>query len=137
MRTAPNCRRESGRGRVLFSVEADSGTEIIGYVVPDDYERSSLIRVTHAGEEVGVFPCDEERASLVAAGRHSTGMCGFRINEAKAPGLGEMRDVSLHDVDSGLLIYRRSRNENARNIKMFRLETHLFPLWRQIGRAHV
>jgi len=115
---------------MLFNVETDGGTSITGYLVPDTFAVNPSIRVRDQGAELLTFEANETRHALVEAGRHATGQCGFRIDEAMVPGLGGLSGLSLHDADSDLLIYRRSNGGAVIPQKVFRLETHLVPLWR-------
>jgi hypothetical protein len=114
---------------VYFNLEYDTGDKVVGYVVPDSYSGVPNIRVRNNGEELFVFPANEIRAGLVAAGRHETGVCGFRIDVEMLPALLELQNLELTDADSGLLIYRRLANDIVHK-KVLRLETHLLPLWR-------
>jgi len=115
---------------MLFNIEADRGDRITGYVVPDDYSGTPTLRVTDGAATIAMVPCAEERPALVAAGRHSTGLCGFSIDETIVPGLAENKSVELWDSGSGILIYRRRPTEEVVHKRIFRLETHLFPLWK-------
>jgi hypothetical protein len=114
---------------MLFNIERDSGDSVVGYCVPDGFETTPRLRVFARGNEVAQLEANDLRQSLVDAGRHQTGLCGFAISEAEVPGLGGMDDLEIFDEDSGLLIYRRQRNEHLQR-KVVRLETHLYPLWR-------
>lgn len=119
---------------MLFNIEHDFGSEIIGYVVPDGFTGQSSVRVMRRGEELLTKKTDSVRAALVAAGRHETGLCGFAIGEADVPGLAEMADLEIRDVDTDVIIYRRYDPDAIVQQKIFRLETHLFPASR-IDRA--
>jgi hypothetical protein len=114
---------------MYFNLQSDTGNEVIGYVVPDSFSDVPNIRVCSNGEELLVFAANEVREGLVAAGRHETGVCGFRIDVAMLPSLAELQNLELTDADSGVLIYRRLANEIVHK-KVLRLETHLLPLWR-------
>jgi hypothetical protein len=114
---------------MLFNLEADMGDRLIGYVVPDGFSGVPAISVYVKGEELLVFQANEVRHALVAAGRHETGTCGFTLDTTLLPGLPELEDIELFDVESGLLIYRRPQKDIIRK-KILRLETHFFPLWR-------
>ena len=72
---------------MLFSIEADRGDQIVGYVVPDDYSASPTLRITQSGIEIAELACREARPSLVAAGRHATGLCGFTVDDLIVPDL--------------------------------------------------
>src|ERR1700677_2893351 len=108
---------------MYFNLESDTGDQVVGYVVPDSFSGVPNIRVCSDGEELLVFAANEVRAGLVAAGRHETGFCGFRINVEMLPGLPELRNLELTDAESGLLIYRRPQ-DNMVHKKVLRLETH-------------
>jgi hypothetical protein len=114
---------------MLFSLEADSGDSVALYLVPDSAAGVATIVARSNGKDVLSLPANEIRQAVVAAGRHQTGVCGFRIHEHILPGLAGMADLELYDADTNLLIYRRP---NARHLtkKILRIETHLFPLWR-------
>ncbi len=114
---------------MLFNIERDTGDSIVGYCVPDGFEATPLLRVHSVGTEVARFEANELRQALVDAGRHQTGRCGFSITEAEIPGLARLKDLTIYDEDSGVLIYRRPRGQFIQR-KVVRLETHLFPLWR-------
>lgn len=114
---------------MLFNIESDEGGEITGYVVPDDYEKVPVLHVLVGGQVVAEVRCSEPRPALVAAGRHLNGLCGFLLNDANVPGLGALRYVEVVDEESGILIYRRNLDDEGLPRRLFRLETHLFPLW--------
>jgi len=115
---------------MLFNVELDAGTYILGYVVPDAFGVHPSIRVVDDGMELLTMEANESRESLVIAGRHSTGRCGFRLDENLVPGLSHIENLELYDAGTNLLIYRRRHLDSLLHLKVFRLETHLLPLWR-------
>jgi hypothetical protein len=114
---------------MLFNIQRDSGDCVVGYCVPDGFEATPRLLVCSRGAEIARVEANELRQSLVEAGRHQTGLCGFTIGEALVPGLSSIDDLEILDESSGLLIYRRPRDEHLKR-KVVRLETHLFPLWR-------
>jgi hypothetical protein len=117
---------------VLFNVETDRGDTLSGYLVGDGVDEVARLIVTHQGATVYEGLADSPRAPLALAGRHRTGRCGFELDETRVPGLGDMRDLAIHDVATGTLIYRRRQADHLAR-RVFRLETHLFPLWRLDG----
>ncbi|NNM74541.1 hypothetical protein [Enterovirga aerilata] len=119
---------------MLFNIEHDLGREIIGYLVPDGFTGRATIRVTRRGDELLTKQTDSLRESLVHAGRHETGLCGFTIDDGEIPGLAEITDLEIRDAESDVIIYRRYNPEAIVRQKIFRLETHLLPLSR-IDRA--
>lgn len=114
---------------MLFNIEQDEGHRILGYVVPDGYSGVPTISLMSEGEVVLTCAANENRQALVDAGRHETGRCGFNIGPELAPGLADLKDLSIVDAETDLLIYRRAQ-ANRIPRKILRLETHLFPLWR-------
>lgn len=114
---------------LLFSIEADNGGSIVAYVVPDTGGTTPSVRVKSGGVELLTLEANDRRDNLVEAGRHSTGQCGFVIDDALVPGLAGYADLEIIETSSNLLVYRR-RPPGAVNHRVFRLETHLLPLWR-------
>jgi hypothetical protein len=115
---------------MLFNIEVDEGKRIVGYVVPDSFTDSASIRVTDGKRDLMVLPCREERSALVAAGRHATGVCGFTIDETMIADLSQQETLELYDQRTDILIYRRLPAAGVIQKRIFRLETHLVPLWR-------
>lgn len=114
---------------MLFSVEYDTGDAIGFYLVPDTGGTAPSVRILNDGVELMVLPANQQRPEIVESGRHSTGMCGFVIDESVVPGIATLEAIDISETESGLLIYRRPR-ESFLQEKIFRLETHLLPLWR-------
>ena len=112
---------------MLFSLEQDSGDRLILYAAPDGFSGAPRLRLAAGGRDIGICDANELRTSLVSAGRHETGLCGFNIDEALIPGLRDLHDLTLTDADTGILIYRRPPPDRLQ-LKMLRLETHVFPL---------
>jgi hypothetical protein len=115
---------------MLFNIEVDEGTRIVGYLVPDAFTGSPSLRITDGQRDLLTVPCREERAALVAAGRHETGRCGFTIDETIIANLAQQEALEIYDQESNILIYRRRAPSQVTQKRVFRLETHLFPLWR-------
>ncbi len=113
---------------MLFNIERDDGHLVMGYFVPDRFTGTSVIRIIGSGVEPVTFECNETRQSLVVAGRHETGWCGFSFDQNLIPGLAEVRDLELHDPETGIVLYRRRPPDAVIKQKLFRLETHLGPL---------
>ena len=114
---------------MLFNIERDTGDSVVGYCVPDGFEATPRLLVRGGGEEVARLVAGEFRQSLVDAGRHQTGRCGFSITESEVSDLARLEDLEIYEEDSALLIYRRPRADFLQR-KLVRLETHLFPLWK-------
>src|SRR5258708_4182009 len=108
---------------MLFDVEEDSGNRIVGYLVPDSYSKGSTINVTSEGHEIAVIDANEVRSSIVVAGRHGNGNCGFILTEENVPDLSRFGSLEIADSESGLTIYRRRPVASVAPYKVFRLET--------------
>ena len=87
---------------MLFDIEEDTGDQIIGYLVPDSYSTSATVVVTSQGRQLAVLPTKENRPSVVAAGRHGSGRCGFTIDGKVVPKLRKYLELELRDEASGL-----------------------------------
>lgn len=114
---------------MLFNVESDTGSQLTGYFVPDSFSAQPRITARRRDAELLTLEASEIRESLVVAGRHATGKCGFTIDETHIPGLAGIADLELVEAETGILIYRRRPNGTFLNLNVFRLETHLLPLW--------
>lgn len=113
---------------MLFSIEFDSGVALEGYIVPDGFSEVASIRVSDENNEFGVFQCDQARPAVVAAGRHQTGLVGFRLDQSRIPVIRDLRTLMIHDAKSGVLIYRRPQVEFPIQKKIIRLETQILPM---------
>lgn len=113
---------------MLFMVAQDSGSSLIGYLVPDSVTESGQYAIVSGGEEIHRGETDLIHADLVAVGRHQTGRCGFQVTESQIPGLSKIAELDVIDLVSGQIIYRRRRPETLIRKRIFRLETHLLPL---------
>jgi hypothetical protein len=114
---------------MLFSVHTDVGSQICGYLVPDSFSGEPAVRITDGQRELLVFPCKDENPALVQSGRHATGRCGFTIDDTVVSGLSAHERLEIYDVETNFRIYRRRRASEVVEKRIFRLETHLFPLW--------
>jgi hypothetical protein len=115
---------------MLFNIERDEGNRIVGYVVPDTFSGSTAIRITDGERDLLVLPCNTELAALAAASRHATGRCGFTIDETIIADLSRQEALEIYDNETNILIYRRRPPSAVIQKRVFRLETHLIPLWR-------
>ncbi len=113
---------------MLFNMERDTGDAIAGYVVADTFLGSVDIVVRAEGRELARLATDEQRMSLVHAGRHGTGLCGFTVDERHVPDLADLPEVSIHEAATDLLVVRRCPPEAALPWRIVRMETHLLPL---------
>ena len=114
---------------MLFNVDQDEGHKIVAYVVPDAGGTTPSVVLRAGGREVLRLEANNTLPTLVDAGRHSTGRCGFIIDETLLPGLAAYEDLEVLEASHDVLVYRR-RPAQATDMQVFRFETHLLPLWR-------
>lgn len=114
---------------MLFSVENDNGSSIRAYVIPDSAGSAPTVRIRSGRTELAVVTATDVRPEVIASGRHATGQCGFLIDDTVISNLESYADLEIVEEKSGLLIYRR-KMPGVLDCKVFRLETHLLPLWR-------
>lgn len=115
---------------MLFNIELDEGSRIVGYLVPDAFSGSPSLRITDGQKDLSFLSCQEERGALVAAGRHDNGRCGFTIDQTIIADLPQQNSLEIYDQETNILIYRRRPSSAVAQKRILRLETHLFPLWR-------
>ena len=114
---------------MLFNVEKDEGHKIVAYVVPDAGGTTPSILVRSRGKELLRLEANHTLTHLVDAGRHSTGQCGFIVDEEMVGGLAGYEDLEIIEASQDVLVYRR-RPPGAADMRVFRFESHLLPLWR-------
>ena len=115
---------------MLFSLQEDKGSSISVYVVPDSGGTIPSIRVRSDGVELLRLGANVTIDALVQAGRHSTGLCGFKIDDSHVPDLAGYTSLEIVEAESDILVYRRAIPDVIPDMNLFRLETHLLPLWR-------
>lgn len=114
---------------MLFDLDADEGHKIVAYVVPDAGGTTPCVVVRSRGKEMLRLEANNTLQTLVDGGRHSTGRCGFIIDETILPGLAGLDDLEVVEASHDVLVYRRRPAQMAQ-MQVFRFETHLLPLWR-------
>ena len=115
---------------MLFGIESDGGSHVVCYLVPDTGGTVATVQINSNGVELARMQANEARPAVVSAGRHATGLCGFLIDESVVPGIAGLADLEIVDAASGIMVYRRGNPEFMPDTRIFRLETHLLPLWR-------
>ncbi|TDK39137.1 hypothetical protein E2F50_03135 [Rhizobium deserti] len=115
---------------MLFGIEIDTGEALEGYLVPDGFSEPTSIRVSDESGDLGVFPCDQLRPAVSAAGRHQSGVVGFRLDESMIPMLASRHTLTIQDAKTGLLVYRRPQRAPVIQKKIIRLETQILPMVR-------
>jgi hypothetical protein len=114
--------------KLLFNLEHDHGHVIEGYIIPDGFSDEATIRVSDIDGDIAILPCDQLKQAVIDSRRHASGLVGFRLDESVIEGIAERKTLAIHDVKTGLLIYRRPQIENPVQMKIIRLETQLLPM---------
>ncbi len=108
---------------MLFNLEVDTNDKIIAYVVPDAFSAPGEIDVVVPGREPQRVRANDMRPSVVAAGRHETGQCGFVLTADIVQDLPNLTHLELRETVCGLPVYRRAPPAPCPDLRLFRLET--------------
>jgi len=114
---------------MMFNVDTDVGFMIKGYAVPDGYDTYCNVVLRSEGRDLLVIPANGLREVKLVPGRHVDSNCGFYVDESQLDVLSQLSDLELLDQETGVSIYRRRKPEHTQS-RVFRLESHLLPLWR-------
>jgi hypothetical protein len=112
---------------MLFMVWSDTGDCIKAYMVPDNFSSQSSLSFFSGGDLLKTLPPNAFNEHIGA--RHETGQVGFIVDETMVEGLSKIEELEIRDSETDILVYRRTA-EPKRQAQIFRLETHVFPLWR-------
>lgn len=111
-------------------MEYDGGDLIEGYVIPDGFSDEATVVVTKDDGTTIQLRCDQLRPAVVQSGRHETGLVGFRLDTNIMSDLQQQQRLIIHDLKTGLLIYRRATEEKTVNLKILRLELKMLPMFK-------
>jgi hypothetical protein len=114
---------------MLFNVQADAGFLIKGYAVSDHYDKYCNLVLKNDGRVLTTVVANLVTGGQLAGGRHIDSNCGFCIDEGHLPDLPKFADLEIRDEETNVLIYRRFKPGQISK-KIFRPESHFFPLWR-------
>jgi hypothetical protein len=92
---------------MLFSVEKDLGDSITFYIVPDGFSGTPSARLLSGGSTRLEIEANSVIEALVHAGRHGSGLCGFKVTADDLPDIDRLEDLAIEDAETGLLVYRR------------------------------
>jgi hypothetical protein len=98
---------------MLFHIEADQGTQIVGWLMPDNpSETPRVLVILPDGKEVEVTatlakPDVIETLRDAFGFHHTTGIIGFLIDETILPDLAELQEFEIVAKDGRVPIYRR------------------------------
>ncbi|MBD9653001.1 hypothetical protein IB267_32050 [Ensifer sp. ENS09] len=92
---------------MLFYIDIDTGEAISGWLIPDNPGDIPEF-VLRAPDCQDLFlRANVLRQDLRDLGLHSSGLAGFHFDSRIAPYLSELSDLSIYEMSTGLLIYRR------------------------------
>src|SRR5947209_7103840 len=100
---------------MLFHIEADHGTQIVGWLMPDNpSETPSVLVLLPDGKEVEVAatlakPDVIETLRDAFGFHHTTGTIGFLIDETILPGLAELQEFEIVSKDGRVPIIGGSK----------------------------
>jgi hypothetical protein len=110
-----------------FNIDRDSGNAIVGWIVLENPSAiPSVVVSTPAGKKIEL-QANRKRDRLRELGLHETGMVGFRIDEALVPGLQNAEELEIHNVETGVLLYRRIPAAGKILRRLFRYELQALP----------
>ncbi|MBO0141247.1 hypothetical protein JZX87_08700 [Agrobacterium sp. Ap1] len=111
-----------------FCVYHDIGTEIHGYLVPDGFSSTPVVRVRLNGAEATTdLPTWVYIDGARKQGFHETGNVGFILTDENVPGMSAAPQVELSDPISELVFYRRAQPGQFLPKKVLRVETSIVP----------
>ncbi|HET6377564.1 MAG TPA: hypothetical protein VFG05_04570 [Methylocella sp.] len=110
---------------MLFNIDDDSGSRIIGWLAPDNPAATPKVIVHLDPDRHIVVDATAYRPLLKEQCLHNTGLCGFVITEKNCPGITAAKDLEIKDSENQILIYRRRSAPDLIQGKLLRLETQL------------
>ncbi len=113
---------------MLFMVWSDTGNCIQAYFAPDSFSGQSSLNFFSNGTLIKTVAPNAHNEHM--KGRHETGQVGFLVDESIIEGLPGIADLEIRDANTDILVYRREPAHKTIKQCVFRLETHLLPLWR-------
>ena len=91
-----------------FLLSSDEGDVIRGWVVPDNPLAISRVSVSIEGRRVAEVSAIHTDPNFIHLGWHATGQCHFEIRDTDVPGLAGIERLEIYDVDTNVMIYRRT-----------------------------
>ncbi|GAC1335387.1 MAG: hypothetical protein NVSMB26_19860 [Beijerinckiaceae bacterium] len=93
---------------MLFNIDADEGSRISGWVVPDNPGKTPTVIVVLPDQEELRVEATLLRPDVVELGfNHGSGIIGFVIDENVVGGLQELQELQLLEGEGRVPIYRR------------------------------
>jgi hypothetical protein len=110
---------------MLFHIDEDTGSQIVGWVMPDNPATTPKVVIHLGPEHHVVIDAFVVRPLLREQGLHNTGVCGFVVDENNCPGVTATGRLEIKDADNQILLYRRRNDAQLVDQKFLRLETQL------------
>ena len=110
-----------------FLLSSDEGDVIRGWVVPDNPLAISRVSVSIEGRRVAEVSAIHTDANFIHLGWHATGQCHFEIRDTDVPGLAGIERLEIYDVDTNVMIYRRTPDAGLTDKKAILLNGHIRP----------
>jgi hypothetical protein len=93
---------------MLFHIDADEGSRISGWVVPDNPGVTPSVIVLVPDREELRVSATVLRSDVVELGfHHASGMIGFVIDDSVVPGLAQIQEIEIIEGEGRIPIYRR------------------------------
>lgn len=115
---------------MLFSIDEDSGSRIVGWVMPDNPAVTPKVIVHVDPQHHAVVDAFVYHPLIKEQGLHNTGICGFVVDEKNCPGMTAAAHLEIKDADNQILVYRRRPGSQTIEGKFLRLETQLIRSYR-------
>lgn len=110
-----------------FIVDVDSGSEISGWLAPDNPSATPSFIVVVPGRDELELRANVDRPDLRDLGMHGTGDCGFRFNQEHVPDLPSLPDIEILEAETRLPIYRRFQPDQDIPRKVFIFDCSIIP----------
>lgn len=110
-----------------FHIDKDTGDSITGWVVLDNPSVVPRLLVSMPERDEFEIVANQMRPGLKDRGLHATGMAGFRLNEKNCSGIKTVQELSIYEVESGVLLYKRGAGEGHLQRKLFFCQLQAMP----------
>jgi hypothetical protein len=110
-----------------FYIDSDNGVSISGWLIPDNPNEISRIKIYIPNGEPIEISASVMRQDLVDHGLHNTGMVAFRVDESLIPTLATESAIELREASSDLVFYRRFDKANHLERKLCLFDASVIP----------
>ena len=98
---------------MLFSIDEDTGSRIVGWVMPDNPATTPKVVIHLGPQDHVVIDAFVVRPLLREQGLHNTGVCGFVVDENNCPGVTAAGHLEIKDADNHIFIYGAAKTRNS------------------------